>query len=79
MSQNRMIELKAKQTGGDQNDNVPTGCCPPITYCDVNKIEQIKNEKDRNKGLGTAPHKSSLSIKDIMGERRVEKKPFMIL
>jgi hypothetical protein len=59
-----------------ESDNVPTGCCPPIFYCNISKENAIKPEKNVTKAFSAS---EIVSIKSIMEERRKDIKPFIIL
>ena len=67
-----------KRRGGGEMESVPTGCCPPIFYCDVEEINLVKDDTVKVKGTAQIAHKASLSIKDIMTVRRNDK-PFISL
>jgi hypothetical protein len=70
------------QYGGQNNkilSDVPTGSCPPIFYCDKKNVDIVKEDTNRNKGFSKDSYKTALSIKDIMTERREDKKPFIML
>jgi len=67
------------QSGGTSVDikNVATGSFPPIYLATK---EDLEKEKELDKGRGFAkPNKTAVSIKEIMQERRDDKKPFITL
>lgn len=72
-----------KQSGGDpknKNDvikKMPTGSFPPLFM--LTKEEQEKEEKNKARTFSAPSNKTALSIKEIMQERRDNKKPFISL
>ena len=70
-----------KQKGGNPSNNsdvlknVATGSFPPIYF--VTKEEKDKEEKDKSRTFATPIKKTAVSIKEIMQERRDDKKPFI--
>jgi hypothetical protein len=70
-------EYNKKSQLGGENINKPTGSFPPIY--EISQEQKEKEEKDKNRGFATLKNKSSVSIKEIMQERREEKKPFLEL
>ena len=71
---------KQKQNGGEPIDKIlknnPTGSFPPIF-----RISKEEKEKEMNKvrGFTVSKNKATVSIKEIMEERRNHKKPFLEL
>jgi hypothetical protein len=55
----------------------PSGGFPPIFICDFNKKKEEIDSKIR--GFSKEDEKIVASLKDIMGERRKETKPFIEL
>ena len=72
-----------KQGGGDpknKNDilkKIPTGSFPPLFM--ITKEEQEKEEQNKARTFSAPSNKTALSIKEIMQERREDKKPFISL
>ena len=82
-SLNNFSDIIIKQNGGDptkSNDilkNVPTGSFPPLFI--MTPEEQEKEEKNKARLFSPSTNKTALSIKEIMQERRDDKKPFISL
>lgn len=72
-----------KQNGGDpkkksdQLKNKPTGSFPPLYLMTPEELEREEQNKARTFSAPTS--KTALSIKEIMQERRDDKKPFISL
>lgn len=70
-----------KQNGGDPNKkndklkNIHTGSFPPLFL--MTKEEQEKEEQNKARTFSAQTNKTALSIKEIMQERRGDKKPFI--
>lgn len=70
-----------KQSGGDpKNKNevlkkMPTGSFPPLFMLTKEEIE--KEEKNKARTFSAPSNKTALSIKEIMQERRDDKKDFI--
>jgi len=70
------------QKGGDPNNEndklkyIATGSFPPIY---IMTAEEKKEEEKIEKTRGFTVQKTAVSIKEIMQERRDDKKPFVIL
>lgn len=80
---NNFSEIIVEQYGGDPKNkldilkNVPTGSFPPIFL--MTPEEQEKEEKNKARLFSASTNKTALSIKEIMQERRDDKKPFISL
>jgi len=70
-----------KQKGGDPSNNsdvlknVATGSFPPIYF--ISQEEREQKEKDKSRTFAAPIKKTAVSIKEIMQERRDDKKPFI--
>lgn len=70
-----------KQSGGDSTDktnmlkNMPSGSFPPLFIMTKEEIE--KEEKNKARTFSTQSSKTALSIKEIMQDRRDDKKDFL--
>lgn len=79
----KLDNIVIKQNGGDPNNkndvlkNIPTGSFPPIFL--MTPEEQEKEEQNKSRTFSAQTNKTALSIKEIMQERRDDKKPFISL
>lgn len=70
-----------KQSGGNPNNKnellkkMPTGSFPPLFM--LTKEEMEKEEKNKARTFSSSSSKTALSIKEIMQDRRNDKKDFI--
>ena len=80
---NNFNSVVIKQSGGNPNNKndilkkIPTGSFPPLFM--MTKDEQEIHEKNKARAFSAPTNKTALSIKEIMQERRDDKKPFISL
>ena len=55
----------------------PTGGFPPLYICKTN--DKVKEKDTKLRGFSKEDENIVASLKDIMGERRTEVKPFIVL
>lgn len=65
---------KKKQSGG-ASSSITQGSFPPLYI--ITAEEKQKEEENKNRTFGAPDKKSTVSIKEIMEQRRDEKKPFI--
>lgn len=80
---NNLESIVVKQNGGDPKKksdvlkNIPTGSFPPLFLMTPEELE--KEEQNKARTFSASTNKTALSIKEIMQERRDDKKPFISL
>jgi len=61
------------------NSNKAFGGFPPIILCEQKKKEEEQEQDSKIRGFSKNDEKIVVSLKEIMGERRKEEKPFIEL